>query len=158
MVLSLGNYQVNLNYAAINKDKLDEDAIKQDCIAYLQKLPYIAFAIDMNKAQNAAVPEQLRSRIVNGYNIKNSGVIQIILEPAWFTGHSPGDGGPTGTTHGTWNPYDNHIPLIFMGWGIQHGSLVRETHMTDIAPTIAALLHIQAPNGSIGQPIGEVLK
>jgi hypothetical protein len=30
--------------------------------------------------------------------------------------------------------------------------------MTDIAATIAALLHIQAPNGNIGHPIGEVLK
>jgi predicted AlkP superfamily pyrophosphatase or phosphodiesterase len=158
VVLNLGNYQVNLNYAAIKSDKLDEEAIKQDCIDYLQKLPYVAFAIDMNKAQTANVPEQLRTRIINGYNIKNSGAIQIILLPAWFTGHGSGDSGPTGTTHGTWNPYDNHIPLVFMGWGIQHGSLTRETHMTDIAATVAALLHIQAPNGSIGKPISEVLK
>jgi predicted AlkP superfamily pyrophosphatase or phosphodiesterase len=158
VVLNLGNYQVNLNYAAIKQDKLNEDAIKQDCIDYLQKLPYVAFAVDMTKAQTANIPEQLRSRIINGYNIKNSGVIQIILEPAWFTGHGSGDSGPTGTTHGTWNPYDNHIPLVFMGWGIKHGSLTRETHMTDIAATVAALLHIQAPNGCIGQPIGEVLK
>ena len=158
IVLNLGNYQVNLNNAVIKKEKLSEEAIKQDCIDYLQKLPYVAFAIDMSKAQTANIPEQLRTRIINGYNIRNSGVIQIILEPAWFTGHQPGDGGPTGTTHGTWNPYDNHIPLVFMGWGIQHGSATRETHMTDIAPTIAALLHIQAPNGSIGQPISEVLK
>ncbi|HWZ04984.1 MAG TPA: alkaline phosphatase PafA [Mucilaginibacter sp.] len=158
VVLNLGNYQVNLNYAAIKQDKLNEDAIKQDCIAYLQKLPYVAYAVDMDKAATANIPEQLRSRIINGYNIKNSGAIQIILDPAWFTGHGSGDSGPTGTTHGTWNPYDNHIPLVFMGWGIQHGSLTRETHMTDIAATIAALLHIQAPNGSIGQPISEVLK
>ncbi|HEY4208623.1 MAG TPA: hypothetical protein VGM31_17475 [Puia sp.] len=30
-------------------------------------------------------------------------------------------------------------------------------NMTDIAPTVAALLHIQAPNGSIGQPMVEVV-
>jgi hypothetical protein len=30
--------------------------------------------------------------------------------------------------------------------------------MTDIAPTLAALLHIQMPNGSIGKPITAVLK
>ena len=158
VVLNLGNYQVNLNYAAIKQGNLNEDVIKQDCIAYLQKLPYVAFAIDMAKAQTANIPYQLRNRIINGYNIKNSGVIQIILNPAWFTGHGAADSGPTGTTHGTWNPYDNHIPLVFMGWGIPHGSITRETHMTDIAPTIAALLHIQAPNGSIGQPISEVIK
>lgn len=158
LVLGLDNYQVNLNYRTINYLHLDEEALKKDCIDYLQKLPYVMYAVDQTRAETASIPEALRKRIINGYNRKNSGVIQIILNPAWFTGHGSGDGGPTGTTHGTWNPYDNHIPLVFMGWGITHGSTVRETHMTDIAPTIAALLHIQAPNGSIGTPIEEVIK
>jgi hypothetical protein len=30
--------------------------------------------------------------------------------------------------------------------------------MTDIAPTIAAMLHIQMPNGCIGKPIMEITK
>ncbi len=158
LVISLDNYQVNLNYRIINYLHLDEEAVKSDCIKYLQKLPYVMYAVDQTKAEMASIPDALRKRIINGYNRKNSGVIQIILNPGWFTGHGSGDSGPTGTTHGTWNPYDNHIPLVFMGWGIPHGSTVRETHMTDIAPTIAALLHIQAPNGSIGTPIEEVIK
>jgi len=158
VVRSLNDYQVNLNYQVITDQHLDEEEIKKDCISYLLTQPAIAFAVDMKKAETAAVPEELRERIVNGYNIANSGEIQIILKPGWFTGHGSADGGPTGTTHGTWNPYDSHIPLLFLGWGINHGSLNRETHMTDIAPTIAALLHIQAPNGNIGKPISEVLK
>ena len=157
-VLTLANYQVNLNYAVINAQHIDEGSLTADCINFLEQQPAIAFAVDMKKAQTANIPEELRSRIINGYSVPHSGEIQIILKPAYFTGHGSGDSGPTGTTHGTWNPYDSHIPLIFMGWGIQHGSLNRETQMTDIAPTIAALLHIQAPNGSIGKPISEVLK
>ena len=158
LVLSLDNYQVNLNYHTINYLHLDEESVKEECIKYLQQQPDVQFAIDMQKAQTANIPGQLRSRIINGYNRERSGEIQIILKPGYFTGHGSGDGGPTGTTHGTWNPYDNHIPLVFMGWGINHGTATRETHMTDIAPTIAALLHIQAPNGSIGVPISEVIK
>lgn len=158
LIISLGDYQVNFNYKNINAANLDEDLLKKDCIAYLQKQPAIAFAVDMKKAETASVPEALRTRIVNGYSIEHSGAIQIILKPGWFTGHGSGDSGPTGTTHGTWNPYDTHIPLVFMGWGIHHGTLNRETHMTDIAATVAALLHIQAPNGSIGHTISEVLK
>jgi predicted AlkP superfamily pyrophosphatase or phosphodiesterase len=158
LVLSFNNYQVNLNYSIINYLHLDENAVKNDCITYLEKLPYVAFAVDMSKVQTANIPEELRSRIINGYNRERSGAIQIILKPAWFTGHGTNDKGPTGTTHGTWNPYDAHIPLVFMGWGIEHGTITRPTHMTDIAPTVAALLHIQAPNGSIGVPISEVLK
>ncbi|MEN0054151.1 MAG: alkaline phosphatase PafA [Mucilaginibacter sp.] len=152
LVISMDNYQVNFDNAAIKKEGLSEDAIKSDCIQYLQKQPAIAFAVDMQKAQTANLPEELRTRIINGYNVEHSGVIQIILKPGIYSGH-----GTTGTTHGTWNPYDTHIPLVFMGWGIKHGSLTRQTHMTDIAPTVASLLHIQAPNGNIGKTISEVL-
>ncbi|MGL6067806.1 MAG: alkaline phosphatase family protein, partial [Sediminibacterium sp.] len=61
-------------------------------------------------------------------------------------------------THGLWYKYDAHIPLLFYGWGIKKGNTDRETYMKDIAPTIAALLHIQQPSGAIGHPIPEVLK
>ncbi|RYE14454.1 MAG: alkaline phosphatase family protein, partial [Sphingobacteriales bacterium] len=152
IIHSIGQYQVNLNYKVIGEAKLDEEAIKSESIKFLEKQPDIALAVDMRKAQTTSIPHDLRERIINGYNIERSGVIQIILKPGYF------QGGSTGTTHGTWNPYDAHIPLVFMGWGVKHGNLTRETHMTDIAPTVAALLHIQAPNGNIGKTISEVLK
>jgi predicted AlkP superfamily pyrophosphatase or phosphodiesterase len=158
VVLNLGNFQVNLNNPVIKSAGLDEAAIKADCIAYLQTLPGIAFVVDMQKAATASIPEELRMRIINGYNIANSGVIQIVLNPGWLTGRRTGDNFPTGTSHGTWNPYDTHIPMVFMGWGVNHGATMRPTHMTDIAPTVASLLHIQAPNGSIGQAVNEVIK
>ncbi|NHA07632.1 alkaline phosphatase family protein [Mucilaginibacter sp. HC2] len=152
LIRSMANYQVTFNNSIIKKEGLNIDALKQICIDYLQAQPAIAFAVDMQRAQTANIPEDLRTRIINGYNVEHSGVIQIILKPGYFTGH-----GSTGTTHGAWNPYDTHIPLVFMGWGIKHGSLTRQTHMADIAPTVASLLHIQAPNGNIGKTISEVL-
>lgn len=153
LILSFNNYQVNFNNAARKKENLNNDALKFDCIQFLQQEPEIAYAVDMQRVQTTSLPDELRLRIENGYNAERSGAIQIILKPGWYSGH-----GQTGTTHGTWNPYDAHIPLVFMGWGIKHGSLARETHMTDIAATVAQLLHIQAPNGNVGTAIGEVLK
>ncbi|MBW4890227.1 alkaline phosphatase family protein [Mucilaginibacter sp. HMF5004] len=153
LVLSLMNYQVNFNYAAIADKKISEYALKQDCIEFLKKQAGVAYAVDMQAVQTATIPEALRMRIINGYNAEHSGAIQIILKSGWFDGH-----GTTGTTHGTWNPYDTHIPLLFMGWGIKHGHTNQSTHMTDIAPTVSALLHIQTPNGNIGVPIEQVIK
>ncbi len=153
LVISMDNYQVNFSNTLIKEKNLNEDALKYDCIAYLMQQPGVAYAVDMQRAQTASLPEAIRTRIINGYSTEHSGAVQIILKPGWYTGH-----GATGTTHGTWNPYDSHIPLVFMGWGIPHGSLTRPTHMTDITPTIAALLHIQVPNGCIGVPISEALK
>jgi predicted AlkP superfamily pyrophosphatase or phosphodiesterase len=152
IVLGLNNYQVHLNNTLISKNKLDEQAIRKDCVELLRTKEGVAFVVDQKNAGSASIPDEIRNRIINGYNPDRSGVIQIILKPGWFSG------GKTGTNHGVWNPYDSHIPLLFMGWGINQGKTNRPTHMTDIAATVAALLRVQEPNGNIGKPIVEVLK
>jgi phosphopentomutase len=78
----------------------------------------------------------------------------MVLKPGSLFG-SPNS---TGSTHGSWYPYDSHIPLLWMGWGIKQGKSNQTRYMTDIAPTVAALLRIQMPNGAIGQPITEAIK
>ncbi|HEX7367473.1 MAG TPA: alkaline phosphatase PafA [Pelobium sp.] len=153
IVLNFGNYQVNFNNSLLESQNLDYNAIKDFTVKFLRKQEGVYNAIDMEKTATASIPDALKTRVINGYNPARSGAIQILLQPALFSGY-----GATGTTHGTWNPYDTHIPLVFMGWGIKHGSLNRPTSMTDIASTLAALLHIQEPNGNIGLPIEEVLK
>lgn len=153
IALSFSNYQVTFKNTLIEAKQLDFDKIKDFSIKFLNKQDGVAYAIDMEKAATAPIPDVIKTRVINGYNRERSGAIQILLKPGLFSGY-----GKTGTTHGTWNPYDTHIPLVFMGWGIKHGSLNRQTTMADIAPTLAALLHIQEPNGSIGFPIEEVLK
>lgn len=153
LILSLNNYQVNFNNTVLNNSNINRDNLKKFCINYLQRQDGVAYAVDMEKISEASIPNSLKQKIINGYNHERSGEIQIILKPGYFQGY-----GKTGTTHGTWNPYDAHIPLIFMGWGIKQGSTFKPTKMSDIATTLAALLHIQAPNANIGEPIEEVLK
>ena len=90
--------------------------------------------------------------LANGYNPNRSGDIQVIMKPGYI------EGSATGTTHGAWYPYDAHIPLLWYGWGIKHGKTNKETYMTDIAATLAGLLHIQMPSGSVGKVIEDVMK
>lgn len=147
------NYQVYLNEAAITRLRIDRAQVKTAIIDWLAKRPGIAYVVDMENIDKAALPEPIRTMAINGYNKKRSGIIQIISEPGWFGGAH----GVTGTTHGSWNPYDTHIPLLWYGWGIAKGETHRTVHMTDIAPTLAALLRIQMPSGSIGKVITPVL-
>ncbi|WP_276134541.1 alkaline phosphatase PafA [Polluticoccus soli] len=148
------NYQVYLNESGIARLKLDRTQVKAAITDWLGKRPGIAYAIDMELIGRLALPEPIREMAINGYNRKRSGVIQIISEPGWFSG----DHGATGTTHGSWNPYDTHIPLLWYGWGIAKGETHRTVYMTDIAPTLAALLKIQMPSGNIGKVIAPVMK
>ncbi|HVG42091.1 MAG TPA: alkaline phosphatase PafA [Chitinophagaceae bacterium] len=154
VVTSFSNMQVHLNNRQIATGKLDEEGIRKDIVTFLKKAPNVAFVVDMQKTNETQLPGELQTRLSNGYNYKRSGPITIVLEPGWYSG-SPTS---TGTTHGSWNPYDAHIPLVWMGWGIKQGATNKPTNMSDIAPTLAGLLRIQTPNGSIGKPIEEVYK
>jgi predicted AlkP superfamily pyrophosphatase or phosphodiesterase len=153
LVRSFGNGQVHLNYEAIEKHKLNEDAITARCVQFLRTKPGVAFVADVRNIEEAALPERIKTRIINGFNAERSGNITFVLKPGWYSG-APN---ATGTTHGSWYSYDAHIPLLWMGWGIKQGRSNRIINMTDIAATVAALLHIQEPNGSIGVPIQELI-
>jgi len=153
LALSFSNYQVTFNNQLIEAEKLKESEIRDFTVSFLRTQPGVAYALDMDEVGSAAIPNALKEKIANAYNRDRSGIIQLILKPGYYSGYST-----TGATHGSWNPYDSHIPLIFMGWGIKPGKTHKATGMTDIAPTLAALLRIQVPNGSIGQPIAEALK
>lgn len=151
LVDTISNYQVTFSMKTIRDKKLDFNAIKKVAVEWLRQQPGITYAIDMEKAGELPLAEPVRSMVMNGYNTKRSGAIQLVLNAGWFETH-----GKTGTSHGTWNPYDTHIPLIFMGWGIRPGRTNQPIYMTDIAPTLAALLRIQMPNGCVGKPIEAV--
>ncbi|HEU4610061.1 MAG TPA: alkaline phosphatase PafA, partial [Chitinophagaceae bacterium] len=152
LISSSINYHFSFDLKKIAENKLDYDAVKKAAVSFLQKQPGIQFAVDIDHIGNASIPEPIKARIINGYNTKRCGPVMIIPDPGWFQGKAGG----TGTTHGNWNPYDTHIPLVFMGWGIKHGTTNRNVRMSDISPTLAALLHIQMPNGNVGEVIQEV--
>jgi predicted AlkP superfamily pyrophosphatase or phosphodiesterase len=152
VVQSVQNYQVYLNFTEIEKQVKDKAALVNDVINLLKQKPFIINAFETEKIMQTAIPEPQKQMMTNGYNPKRSGDIQFTFKPGYF------DGGSKGTTHGLWNPYDAHIPLLFFGWNIKQGNTNRETYMTDITATLAALLHIQMPNGCVGKVITEVTK
>ena len=95
----------------------------------------------------------IKGAIIRGYNARRSGDIVISLDPGWFDAASP-----QGTTHGSPYTYDTHVPALFYGFGIKKGSSVRYHPITDIAPTISALLRIKFPSGCTGQPVAEIFE
>ncbi len=151
-ILDYDNYQIYLNYKLMDSLKVDRAALRSFMIEELNKDPQILLAFDNHDISAANLPTVVKERFLQGSNRKRGGDIQVILKPHFFAG------GATGTTHGSWYAYDSHIPLVFMGWGVKQGKTYRETYMTDIAPTLAAMLRIQMPSGTIGKVIGEVMK
>ncbi|RZK48360.1 MAG: alkaline phosphatase family protein [Pedobacter sp.] len=151
-ISSVSNNQIILNHAVLNEAKIDATTFKKYIINYILKQPGILNAVDIQNLQAATMPAELKERIAKGYHPRRSGDIYIILDAGWYPSTSPGTG------HGAWNPYDTHIPALFMGWGIKPGKTNKKYYMSDIAPTVSALLRIQEPSGSIGNVILEALK
>ena len=152
LIKGIYNYQVVLNKQMIDTERLPENEIIKWVIDHLQKEPAIAQVFETSKISSAPVTTMQKEMMTNGYYPPRSGQVQLVLKPGFVEGVG------IGTSHGLWNPYDSHIPLLWYGWGINHGSSNREMYMTDIAPTVAAMLHIQMPSGSVGKVITEVIR
>lgn len=150
LITSTINYQLYLDHALIAEKKIDQERLTDFMIRKLLAHPTIAGAVRLSELGKASLQKTIKERLENGYNQVRSGDIQFVFKPQFF------DGGAKGTTHGVWNPYDSHIPLLWYGWGVKPGKTNRETYMTDIAPTLAAMLRIQMPNGTVGTAIQEI--
>ncbi len=145
------NYQLYLDNGAI-KASGKEKEVYDFILNYCRAPESVQDAFYIKDMYRSNIPEPVATMMKNGYHAKLSGDIQMYLKPGYF------EAWDHAATHGLWVPYDRHIPLIFYGWNIKPGKLYREVYMTDIAPTLAAMLQIQMPNGSVGKVIMEVMR
>lgn len=151
----VGNQQVWLNWEAIADLDLNPEDVAHTIIDYLrtQKGVYDAFTRDEVMSYPLEFPYAAETR--RGIHPRRSGDVLFQLDPAWHSDdHSFKLGG---TTHGSPYAYDRHVPLLWRGWKIPHGVSYAPVSITDIAPTLAAMLRIMEPNGSTGKVIEPVL-
>ena len=143
-----------LDHELINQNKLCYEKVKAAAIKELRKDHTLQWVVDYEKAAYAPIPEWVRERIINGYYYGRSGDIMAITHPGFFDWKvGPND---FGAQHGAWTPADTHIPLVFMGWHVKHGYTNRKTFMTDAAPTVCSMLHVEMPTACLGNPIVEI--
>ena len=90
-------------------------------------------------------------RVRNGFNAARSGNLIVVSDPYWMASK-------TGTTHGTPFDYDAHVPILFLGSAVRAGRYNRNVMVNDIAPTLATILDVETPSGSVGRVLDEILK
>ena len=152
IVRAVLEYQVFLDHAKIKQFKIQVKDVLTAMADYLNAQSEVNIAFNYEDLPNTLLPAKVKEMLINGYFRKRSGDLHFILNPN-FT-----DVGSTGTEHGTIYNYDTHIPMIWFGWQITGGRSYRNTYLTDIAPTLAAMLKIQMPNASVGNVMTEVIK
>ena len=145
------DYRIFMDWDSIQLRGLVLADLVHQVVNEVRKEENVIFAAAYEDLATEAMPPLLRDRALLGYYPGRSGDIIFFPKPAFYEFGQWSS--PVGTTHGEWNPYDAHIPMIFFGWNVPHGASPRETHITDFAPTICAMLHIQQPNASIGEAL-----
>ena len=152
LIENISNYQIFLDKDKIESLGLTKSIVADKLVEEIINLDGVYKAVTAKTLQTARFTDGIMNSLQNGYNQKYSGDVLMIPFPATLSG------GKTGTSHGSGYSYDTHIPIIFYGNGIQQGSSKKRYEIIDIAPTIANLLQIEAPNSSTGKIIEEALK
>ena len=142
---------IYIDHAKVRQAGISLDDVKRETIDEFMTCDTLLYVVDCAQAATAPIPQLIRERIVNGYNRLRTGDLFCLPRPQMFSWTFSDS--YRGTTHSEWNPYDAHIPLVFMGWHVSHGETNLPTRIVDIAPTVCAMLHIQAPNACMGDPI-----
>lgn len=136
----------------LRRSTLDEKGVSveqaADVIAKrLPELPQYSAAIPATGDESKGTPEQ--------YSIYPGRSGDILLRLAE---HHINRSTEFGTTHGTPWEGDRHVPMLWLGPAVSKGVYDDSLHVVDLAPTLAAMLHLEAPESMSGHVISELLR
>ena len=144
--------QLYLNSDLIEKSKHKLDDFRNTVAEFMVQFTGVSNTITATSLQNNQFTEGYRSKMQNNYFPRRSGDVFVNLHPGWV------EKSEWVTSHNSAYPYDAQVPLIWYGWKVKRDMIVRPVDMTDVAPTVSAMLNIMVPNAATGKVIDELVK
>jgi predicted AlkP superfamily pyrophosphatase or phosphodiesterase len=143
---------IYLNWELIQSKKLDPAAVQDTAAGAMRKQPHAFRVYTAEEIMNGRVPEDFVTQAIrNGFFRQRSPDVIFLADPFFLFE-------ATGTGHGTPFNYDTQVPVIFMGAGIKPGTYYQRAAVNDIAPTLAAILGLPSPSGSVGRILSEMFE
>jgi hypothetical protein len=150
VVLNYSNFNIFFNKPVLKEKGLDLAKVKQSFKDFMMSQDQVKRVYTEEEILASTGDDYFLSFIAKGYDPKQNGDL-FILDKAGYLEYIE-----TGTTHGSANSYDTHVPMLFYGWGIQKGNSHTKKHITQIAPTLSQLLKIPFPNGTDSEVLEEL--
>ena len=141
-----------LNHAAIERHGLDPAAVVSRAAELFSACAAVRRVWTASELEGEwPVDDPAYERFRNNHFPGRSPDLTLQMEPydLWYPG--------IGTSHGSVYDYDSHVPLILVGPGIAAGRVPDRVATADLAPTIARLLGIAAPDGLDGVDLTDLL-
>jgi len=150
-VLSAQETGIYLNYETVAAKHLSLGDVEDEAAHAAAMLPYIERTYTREQLlRHVAMADEIDSYVARGFYSSRSADVFVIQKPYWlFTAE--------GTSHGTPYNYDTHVPLMFWGFNVRPGVFPERVGISDVAPTLAALLRIGTPTGNIGTVLREIV-
>jgi predicted AlkP superfamily pyrophosphatase or phosphodiesterase len=152
-----GNYVVKFDYplAWINEEafaslRIKEEPAERAVGKALKQLGLRGYFSRWQLEQGAVPDTPIGRKYLHAY--APTGGWYVMGVPAPFS-----VGTSTGTDHASPYSYDTHVPLAFYGLAFQPGTYRKQVEPIDLAPTLAALLGINAPSSASGRVLAEAL-
>lgn len=145
---------LNRNLAAKHRTTVEEiQRVAAEAVRATPNIFRVYTASDL--AAGRILGDYIDQRVRNSYNVVQGADLFVIPDPYYifYTASTR-----TGTDHGLPFKYDTHVPVIFMGAGIKPGQYNMPVAVNDIAPTLATMLSIETPSGSVGRVLTEILQ
>jgi predicted AlkP superfamily pyrophosphatase or phosphodiesterase len=151
LILDYSNFNLFFDQEMIKQKGLELTKVKQSFKDFLMTQEQVKRVYTEEEILASSGEDYFLSFIAKGYDPKQCGDI-VVLDKAGFMQYQA-----TGTTHGTPNSYDTHVPLLFYGWHIPKGELHTKKYITQIAPTLSQLLKIPFTNGTESEVLETLL-
>lgn len=151
LIEDISNDQIYYNHEVVKSIPKFEEK-EQQLVQWILNYSKVDEVYTAQQMRTGNYDKNIPNFIQNGFNHKRSGdlILALFNDVVSYS--------KTGSTHGSGFSYDTQVPLVFYGKGIRHGSTFERTEITDIAPTISALLGIPMTNGCTGNPIVKVVE
>jgi len=125
-----------------------DDKVLRDTLGAVSALPGVMRVLTSDEVATAGARESkdgvIRAVALSYFQGRNGDLI-VIPKENWLLS-------ATGTTHGSLHPYDQRVPVLLYGAGIQPGVKTEAAMPADLAVTVASLVGVRIPS-----PDGRVL-
>lgn len=147
------NGNVYFNRVALKRDAIDPEEIERICGDASLTVPGMSRYFTRTQLMRRAISpdDAVARRVLHGFYPTRSGDVIVVYEPFKYLDTI------TSVTHGSPYSYDTHVPLILMGASFRAGRYLEAAAPSDIAPTLAAVLRVQAPSNSMGRVLTQCI-
>jgi predicted AlkP superfamily pyrophosphatase or phosphodiesterase len=143
------NYQIFLKRDKIASLGIKKEVVEDSIVAFLEGKEGLLRVFPSRILKQYNLTDDLMLRYQRGYFPGRCGDVYLVTQPGWLEMYWQ----EKGTTHGSPYNYDTHVPVIFYGKGIPSGHSFDYISISQIAPTVAALLGLTPPSGSFDSPL-----